>query len=112
VPVLAEVATSVSPVMRGTVKDHEVRGGGMVEELCEVFERMGVGVGPATRMGVGHLLCELPEVRGILAGHRVLTIEQTRIVAPVLSISSVRTPVPAEPEVAVRRGHVIGVGCG
>ena len=60
--VLAEVATLVSPVVRGAVKDHEIRSGGVVEQLCEVLERMGIRVRPAIRVGIGHLVYKVPEV--------------------------------------------------
>ena len=61
--VLAEVAALVLPVVRGGVQHAEVGGGGRVEELGDLVERVRVGVLRPVRERVGALVGERRELR-------------------------------------------------
>jgi hypothetical protein len=109
-PVLAQVTALVAPVVRCAVQDDEVGSRGVIEELGEVVECMGIRVRPAVGMRRNDLFSQARTVRGVLEGDGVLATERCPFVVVGPSTTAALARIGSlESKVPVGRGHVVDV---
>ena len=111
-PVLTEVATLVTPVMRRRMQDDEIGRRGVIEELCHVIEGVRIRIVVSGRVGDRSFRRQGAEVRRVLAPHGVLSDHGLDVVGPV-GVPAVCRAVRATPEteVAGGGGHLVAARC-